>query len=52
MDRKYNYGKKASLFDFIKKDSSIDTRAKDFNSVLSMHLEREIDPLSWILGHS
>ena len=52
MDRKYNHGKKASLFDFIKKDSSIDTRAKDFNSVLSMHLEREIDPLSWILGHN
>ena len=51
MDKKYGRGETASLFDFIKKDSSKDKYVKKSNSELSMHLEKEIDPLSWILGH-
>ena len=50
MGKKYNQGETASLFDFIKTDSiSINKKSKS-NSVLSMRLEKQIDPLSWFLG--
>jgi len=50
MNKKYNRGETASLFDFIKSDVSTNEDQKS-NLLLSMRLEKQIDPLSWILGH-
>ncbi len=51
MDKKHNSGETASLFDFVKIDTSDVYNTKKSNESLSMRLEKQIDPLSWILGH-
>ena len=52
MDKTYKSGEQASLFDFFKtdSDSSNANKAKKSNLLLSMRLEKQIDPLSWVLG--
>jgi len=48
MDQK-NHKETMSLFDYIK-NSSLEVREQKTNFVLSMKLEKRIDPLSWVLG--
>jgi len=49
MDEKH-HEKIMSLFDYIKNDLSLETRKQKSKSVLLMQLEKQIDPLSWVLG--
>lgn len=49
MDEKH-HEETMSLFDYIKNDLSLETRKQKSKSVLLMQLEKQIDPLSWILG--
>jgi len=50
MDKKHKSEGTISLFDYIKNDSSAGIHGRKCNSVLSMQLEKQIDPLSWVLG--
>jgi len=49
MDEKH-HEETMSLFDYIKNDLSLETRKQKSKSVLLMQLEKQIDPLSWVLG--
>ncbi len=50
MGKKYNRKETPSLFDFIKTDSYDVNKTPKPTPVLSRHLEKQIDPLSWVLG--
>ena len=48
---KRSQGETMSLFDYIKDDSSlVGTHKQKSNPALSMQLEKQINPLSWVLG--
>ena len=53
MNKKYNHNFKEieSLFDFIKPSTAIVNKTSKSNLKLSMHLKKQIEPLSWILGN-